>query len=240
MVVALATRVAPDRIEIDGEPIGEFIRRGDPAEMWFRMIQGRTPSQEESAVFGAILCSMADHGDTPPSTQAARLVASSGSPMQCSLAAALLAFGDHHAGAIERAMELFSSCVRDREIPSAVADRFISRGRRVPGFGHRVHREDPRVRPLVEVGSALTHRPHLSFFLGMQDHLRSAKGILGNVDGVCGALLLDLGFPPSAGRAVFFCGRIPGLVSWILREGELGPFRPYRLVPSEEVAPCIA
>jgi citrate synthase len=239
MVVRLgSSSVSQDSIIIDREPIGGFIDRADPSEVWFRLVQGRSPSAEESAVFRAILCAMGDHGDTPPSTQSARLVASSGSGIHCALASALLSFGDHHAGAIERAMELFGASVRDMVNPWELVSSFLSRGERIPGFGHRVHRQDPRVAPLVRKGLSLRDTRHLRFFLAVQEELTRLKGIRGNIDGVAGALLLDMGFPPEVGRGVFFCGRIPGLIMWILREVSQGPFRPYRLAPVEE-EPCI-
>ncbi|MCX7828117.1 MAG: hypothetical protein N2315_02800 [Thermanaerothrix sp.] len=235
MVVRLgSSSVSRDSIILDREPVENFIDRADPAEVWFRLVQGRSPSAEESNVFGAILCAMGDHGDTPPSTQSARLAASSGSGMHCALASALLSFGDHHAGAIERAMMIFEASVRDVVSPKDLVSSFLSRGHRIPGFGHRVHRQDPRVEPLVRKGLSLGETRHLRYFLAVQDELMALKGIGGNIDGVAGALLLDMGFPPEVGRGVFFCGRIPGLVMWILREISEGPFRPYRLAPVEE------
>lgn len=239
MVVRIGTsEVGEDLILLDREPVRDFIDRANPGEAWFRLIQGRSPSEAEAEAFGAILCAMADHGDTPPSTQAARLVASAGSAIHCALASALLAFGDHHAGAIERAMNLFRCSLLEGVSPRDLVKRFLSRGDRIPGFGHRLHRRDPRVEPLVRKGMSMDRTDHLAFFLGVQEELWGLKGICGNVDGVAGAMLLDMGFPPEAGRAVFFCGRLPGLVMWIFREISDIPFRPYRLIPAEEVGQC--
>lgn len=57
----------------------------------------------------------------------------------------------------------------------------------------------------------------MELFLKMEETLRRLKGINGNIDGVSGALLLDLGFTKEVGRAVFFAGRLPGITSWIIR-----------------------
>lgn len=67
------------------------------------------PSIKEGKIFNKVLVSFCDHGATPPSTQTARLVASSASPMNSAVAGALLSFGHKHAGAIEKAMELYQS-----------------------------------------------------------------------------------------------------------------------------------
>ena len=72
----------------------------------------------------AVLVSFCDHGVTPPSTQAARMIASAGSPVHACIAGGLLAFGKNHAGAIERSMKLFqetvSSCDSEDEIPDVI------------------------------------------------------------------------------------------------------------------------
>lgn len=77
--------------------------------MVFLLLKGRLPSIKEGKLFNHVLVSFCDHGATPPSTQTARLVASSGSPLNAAVAGALLSFGHKHAGAIEKTMELYQS-----------------------------------------------------------------------------------------------------------------------------------
>ncbi|AER65990.1 Citrate synthase [Thermovirga lienii DSM 17291] len=223
------TYVAPNRLVLDGEDITSWIERASPAELWFRMIQGRAPQPVEVRVFNAILCAMADHGSTPPSTQAARLVASTGSGVHCALAAGMMAFGEHHAGAIEKAMGFFEEINQSGRKPSEVVMEILAERRKIPGFGHRYHTKDPRVEPLVRLGKNLPNTTFLEMFLEMERALRNLKGINGNIDGVSGALLLDMGFVKEAGRAVFFAGRLPGMVSWIIKEIYSGYFKPYKL-----------
>jgi len=231
MVVRLSepTEVSPNRLVIDGEDIASWIEKASPAELWFRMIQGRAPEAIEVKVFNAILCAMADHGSTPPSSQAARLVASTGSGVHCALAAGLMAFGEHHAGAIEKAMELFEEVHRSGKEPACIVREFLESRKKIPGFGHRYHTKDPRVEPLVKWGRNLPSTTFLQIFIKMEATLQRYKGISGNIDGVSGALLLDMGFVKEAGRAVFFAGRLPGMVSWVIREICSGHFKPYKL-----------
>ncbi|HQK25363.1 MAG TPA: citrate/2-methylcitrate synthase [Synergistaceae bacterium] len=224
------TEVGEGYLAFDGTAVERWIAEVSPAEVWFRLIQGRLPGEGERRLWDAVLATLADHGDTPPSTQAARLVASTGVPLQASLAAGLLAFGNHHAGALEGVMEILQSGVARGLDPEALVDEALASGRRVPGFGHRLHRRDPRVAPLRCLAEERSlRRDHLAFFSRMEDLLGERKGIGGNVDGICGAVLSDLGFPFQAGRAFFLAGRLPGLTAHILRESSGGPFRRYAL-----------
>lgn len=238
VVTGSPTVVAQDDLFLDGEAIASWIGGGSPCDVWFRLIQGRTPSPAERRLLEALFVALADHGETPASTQAARLVASTGVPLQGALAAGFLAFGDHHAGAIEGVMEFLQEeygDVSSREA-AAVVGALLARDRRLPGFGHRIHRRDPRVAPLLALRRSLDFPGrHVDFVLALEKELTRRKNIALNVDGICGALLSDLGFPYPSGRAFFMAGRLPGLLCHVLREQwERRPFSPYRLVPCEK------
>jgi len=239
MVVAEpATAVAENLLHIGGIPVDRWIDETGSAAVWFRLLQQRRPNNAEIRLLEALLASMADHGSTPPSTQAARLVASTGVPLQASLAAGLLAFGEHHAGAIELSMRLLQEnvpCMPEVRAADLVTAA-LAEGQRIPGFGHRIHRRDPRVEPLLALASnLLPHGTHLALFRSLRDELEARKEIAPNIDGIGGAILSDLGFPWQAGRAFFFAGRLPGLVAHILGE-TMGnrAFRRYELVAREE------
>ena len=81
------------------------------AEMVFLILMERLPDERESKIFNHILVSFCDHGVTPPSTQSARLIASSGANINNAVAGGLLSFGKNHAGAIEKAMGLFQKSI---------------------------------------------------------------------------------------------------------------------------------
>ena len=234
------TEVGDGFLAFDGTAVDRWIAEVSPAEVWFRLLQGRFPEAEERRLWDAVLATLADHGDTPPSTQAARLVASTGVPLQASLAAGLLAFGNHHAGALEGVMEMLQRGVGSRSNPEVLVEDALASGRRMPGFGHRLHRRDPRVAPLRRMAEeSACRREHLAFFVRIEELLGERKGIAGNVDGICGAILSDLGFPFQAGRAFFLAGRLPGLTAHILRETSGGPFRRYALHEVEGNAPVL-
>ena len=117
------TRVETDKIVTRGYNQKDLIEKIRYSDMVFLLLKGRLPSLKESKMFNQVLVSFCDHGATPPSTQTARLVASSGSPINSAVAGALLSFGHKHAGAIEETMELYQSKINTlRLIDDATID----------------------------------------------------------------------------------------------------------------------
>ena len=103
------SRVEKDKIITRGYNQRDLIEKIRYSDMIYLLLKGRIPSIKEGKIFNHVLVSFCDHGVTPPSTQTARLVASSGSPINSAVAGALLSFGHKHAGAIEQTMELYQS-----------------------------------------------------------------------------------------------------------------------------------
>ena len=194
--------------------------------MVFLLLKSRLPSIKEGKIFNKVLVSFCDHGATPPSTQTARLVASSASPMNSAVAGALLSFGHKHAGAIEKAMELYQSRINslvlsddsdfdNTQIASLAIDicnEYISQDKKIPGFGHRYHNVDPRADKLMEIVIREGFvGPHIKLALALEGLVHERKNIRLNVDGANAAILSDLGFSPDLGLGVFIIGRIPGI-----------------------------
>jgi citrate synthase len=192
-------------------------------------LTGELPSAAQARLVEAILVSSIDHGATPPSCQAARIVTSTGSPLNAALAAGLLAISKHHGGAIEDRMRLLTQAVRaGREARLAPAEQARStvaamkaQGRRLPGFGHRYHTADPRAIRLfslaVDLGLAGEH-PALAGALEEAVALDLGRRLPLNVDGAVVALLADLGLPPELGNAFFMVARLPGLAARVWEE----------------------
>ena len=201
--------------------------------MVFLLLKGRLPSLIEGKIFNHVLVSFCDHGATPPSTQTARLVASSGSPMNSAVAGALLSFGHKHAGAIEKAMQLYQSKIgslyitEDSDIDNKqiaglaidIYNEYILDNKKIPGFGHRYHNVDPRADKLMELAIKEGFvGPHVKLALAVEDLAFEKKKIRLNVDGANAAILSDLGFSPDLGLGVFIIGRIPGIIAHIHEE----------------------
>lgn len=96
-------------------------------------------------VVDSLLSTVAEHGTTA-STFAARVVASTGADAGACVSAGLCAIGGpRHGGATRGAVALLRDLSGDPAAAPAYVDRLLDAGRRLPGMGHRVYREqDPR------------------------------------------------------------------------------------------------
>src|SRR5262245_56091809 len=98
------TSIAPNSILIRGYAVDEMMGRLSFADAVYLLLMGELPPPTIGRMLNAILVSSLDHGVTPPSTLAARNVATSGAPLKDCVAAGMLAFGPHHGGDIETCM----------------------------------------------------------------------------------------------------------------------------------------
>src|SRR5215475_6805249 len=103
------TDIAPNKILIRGYPLDEMMGRLGFAEAVYLLLMGELPTPAIGRMLNAVLVSSVDHGVTPPSTLAARNVATSGAPLKDCVAAGILAFGPHHGGDIESCMRFLDS-----------------------------------------------------------------------------------------------------------------------------------
>ncbi|SFL44287.1 citrate synthase [Methanobrevibacter olleyae] len=228
------TDVKPDELSTRGYRQEDLITNLSFAEMVFLLLKERLPSEREAKIFNHILVSFCDHGVTPPSTQSARLIASSGANINNAVAGGLLSFGKNHAGAIEKAMNLFQNSIRTLNLENTdkgdlnkriarlaieIVNKYESESKRIPGFGHRYHDKDPRAVRLLDLAileSAIG--PHTKLALVIESVLSEKKGVCLNVDGVNAGLLSDLGFDSQLGLGIFMIGRLPGLVAHAYEE----------------------
>src|ERR1700731_3095704 len=100
---------APNQILIRGYPVDELMGRLSFADAVYLLLMGELPTPAIGGMLNAVLVSAIDHGVTPPSTLAARNVATSGAPLKESVAAGILAFGPHHGGDIETCMRFLDA-----------------------------------------------------------------------------------------------------------------------------------
>src|SRR5205809_803144 len=120
------------------------------------------PTPAIGRMLNAVLVSSVDNGVTPPSTLAARNVATSGAPLKDAVAAGILAFGPHHGGDIEGCMRFLDrglALVREGKSLQDAADSLVGECLRAhevpPAFGHRFHTRDPRAARLFQMALEL-------------------------------------------------------------------------------------
>ena|SRR5215471_14679595 len=190
---------------------------------------GRTPSAGERRLLDAILVGVADHGAGAPSCATARMAASSNrESVAAAIGAGVLAIGDDHGGAGTPCMELIAASLAEAAAsgltPAGAAERAVEAAvrdkRRIPGFGHRVHTIDPRVKTMFDMARAegIAGRG-VAFVEALETAIRTRiKPLPINIDGALAAVLHDIGFPPSAARFLFIIGRVAGITAEVAEE----------------------
>jgi len=223
------TDIEPNKVALRGYPIDELMGKISYSDAVYLALKGDLPSEETSKVIDAILVSSVDHGATPPSALAALTTASTGAPLNAALATGILTINKYHGGAIEDAMRTFLE-VRDlmdeedlsvEEASENILERYSAMNRRVMGFGHRIHSDDPRQKKLFQIArDAGVAGVYIEIAEQIQKSLAKqiGKKLPINVDGAIGAILCDLDFPPELANAFFIMARVPGLVAHIYEE----------------------
>jgi len=229
------TKVEPNSIKTRGYPQQDLIGNISFSQMVYLLLKENLPLPREEKMLQAVLVSFCDHGVTPPSTQAARVIASSGTSLNACLAGGILAFGENHAGAIELAMKMLQegikvaidSALKIEDIAKKIVENFEYDQRKIPGFGHRYHQKDPRAQKIIELAAELgCYGEHLELVLELQKILQERKGINANIDGANAAVLSDLGFDWRFGSGMFMIGRLPGIIAHVYEE--LTQEKPFR------------
>ncbi|MFQ5711736.1 MAG: citryl-CoA lyase [Candidatus Geothermarchaeales archaeon] len=223
------TKVEPNHLVTRGYRQEDLIGSVPFAHVIYLLLRGELPDEKRGRMMDAMIVACVDHGVTPPSCLAARAIASSGVPLPTAVAGGLSAVGDYHGGAIEECMKILEDAVsrmRSRGTPireeaKAVVDEMRLYGRRMPGLGHRIHTNDPRVGKLFKLAGDLeVAGDHVSMLEAVRDAYTEALGreLPINVDGAVAALLADMGFDNRLGKAFFLIGRSAGLVAHVYEE----------------------
>jgi len=220
------TGIAPNKILVRGYPLDEMMGRLSFAEAVYLLLMGDLPTPAIGRMLNAVLVSSIDHGVTPPSTLAARNVATTGAPLKDCVAAGILAFGPHHGGDIESCMRfldtglaLIRSGKTVQQAAETISGDFISTAEAPPGFGHRFHTRDPRAARLFQMALELElEGEHVRLIRAIERVLAAHEAQLGrpipvNVDGAIAAISADLGFAYELGNAIFLISRLPGLIA---------------------------
>jgi len=238
------TKVEPNKIVTRGYPQDELIGNVPFSHVVFLLIKGEMPNDKEGKMMDAILTACVDHGVTPPSSQAARVVASGGVPMPTAIAAGLMSIGDFHGGAIEKGALFLQEGVKrmkeegksSEEMAQILVKESREKKKRILGFGHRIHTDDPRTKKLLTLADELgIAGEHTALSKAIQIELEKAleRKMAINVDGCVAALISDMGFDWRLGKAFFLIGRAAGLTAQVYEE--ISREKPMRRMWSAEV-----
>ncbi|HTD45806.1 MAG TPA: citryl-CoA lyase [bacterium] len=216
-----------DKIVVRGYDLNELTGGISFAEMAYLVWRGELPSPAHGRMLDAILVSMAEHAFSP-SSAASRLITSGGVPLHVGVAGGLLAIGSLH-GTADRPAELFKETV-DRmrreglsleAAAQGVAGDARRAGRRLPGFHHPQHIQDPRTARLLELSDRWgVSNQYVAMARAIEAATESSWGrrIYLNGPGAVGAICLDLGFDTELIKGVFLLSRTVSLVAHTYEE----------------------
>ncbi|MGH2746783.1 MAG: citryl-CoA lyase [Actinomycetota bacterium] len=225
----------PDSITVRGHDLAnEIMGEMSFSDLAFLLASGRTPTEDESMLFDAVLTSLAEHGLTP--TALATRFTYTGAPesMQGAIAAGLLGAGSVFLGPVEDTARFLHEIVdelsvEERSDEAALASAateavraLVKEGRRIPGLGHPTHREtDPRTPRLYQIArDAGLAGPHLRVLelVASAHRDETGKSLPINGAGAAGAALADLGFSPALARGFALLARTAGLIGHLAEE----------------------
>ncbi len=221
------SKVEPNHIVTRGYRQEDLIGNVPFGSVFFLLIKARMPDEKEAKMIDALITSSIDHGVTPPSTHTARIVASAGVPLPTAVAAGILAVGDVHGGAIEdgaRILQEWAKLMQESKwsfenTAKNLLTKLKNEGRRMPGFGHRIHKKDPRTKRLFELADELhITKEHIKLSLAVEQEFARKKALPINVDGAIAAIISDMDFDWRFGKAFFLLGRAAGLIAHVYEE----------------------
>jgi citrate synthase len=223
--VTAISRAYPDRVEVRGRDLaGDLTGRVGFTEYFHLLLTGSEPTDDQRYFLDLLLVSIAEHGLMPSNVAARMTLAADQSSLQGAVAAGILGAGSVVLGASEECARLLEQAVALGREPGEVAREIHASGGKVPGFGHPLHKPlDPRAERILELAD---HRGvsglHVAFARALRDAVAQewARPLTLNVAMPIAAVLLDLGFPAVAAKAVPILARTAGLLAHLAEEQE--------------------
>jgi citrate synthase len=244
------TKVEPNHLVTRGYRQEDLIGNVPYSHVVYLLLKGDLPSKEHGKMMDAILTACIDHGVTPPTAMASRVVASGGVPLPTAVAAGVLSIGDAHGGAIEKGAKFLQEGITQmkdegksiEEMAKILVTESKEQKKRILGFGHRVHTSDPRTKRLFSLSDELNiASDHIALSKAIEKELESQTGkkLPINVDGAIAAISSDMGFDWRLGKAFFLLGRVAGLTAQVYEEQtEQKPMRKMFTVEAEYEGPA--
>lgn len=204
--------------EIYGHKVTELMKQHSFVDTVFLLYTGKLPTEGQRTLLDAMLTASAEHGIEAPSLYAPRVSVASGNSVHVGMAAGILAIGEAHGGAGEASARALS----ESESAEALVARFEKDGKFIPGFGHKIYKdEDPRA-TIIYMKAKEGNVPLAAFekAYAVEALLEKQKGkrLPLNIDGAFAAGVLALGMDPSAAKALFVFGRVAGMGAHAIEE----------------------
>lgn len=194
------------------------------AEYYLWALKGERPSYVEAKAMDAMLIIYAEHSMNN-SAFTAVTVASTLSDMYAAITAAIASLkGPLHGGANVDAAKMMEE-IGDAKRVEGWVDEQLAKGRRIPGFGHRIYKKgpDPRLKVLRDLAKKLAAERGDYRWLEIAERLEeyvtaklAQKGIYPNTDLYAAVIFRYLGLPVDINLPTFAVSRVAGWVAHVL------------------------
>jgi citrate synthase len=219
----------PDAITVrNRDLVTELMGNLSFTEYFYLLTTGRLPTADQTFFLDLLLVSIAEHG-LVPTNQAARMTyAADPDFLQGAVAAGLLGCGKVILGTTEIAGAFLAETQQRIEDDGETLDDIIivmrDEGRRIPGFGHPLHKPvDPRAQRILSLAEERgVARTYVSLARDVEDAVARLwpKPLPMNVSFAIPAVLLDLEFPVAVLKAIPILARTASLLAHLAEESQ--------------------
>jgi citrate synthase len=219
------SNATPDRVEVRGRDLAaDLMGRLTFTEFVHLLLTGREPSDDQRFFLDVLLVSIAEHGLMPSNVAARMTLAADPASVQGAVAAGILGAGPVILGSAEECARLLEAGVASSRDAGEIAREVHAAGGKMPGFGHPLHKPlDPRAERILELADERrVSGPHVALARALRDAVAQTWGkpLTLNVSLPIAAVMLDLGYPAAAVKAVPILARTAGLLAHVLEEQE--------------------
>jgi citrate synthase len=228
--VSHISQAYPDRVEVRGRDLtGDLMGSLSFTEYFHLLLTGHEPTDEQRYFLDLLLVAIAEHGMMPTNVAARMTLAADPGSLQGAVAAGILGCGpvilgtaEECARLLEEAQEKVASGSEPAVVASEMAGAIHGSGAKLPGFGHPLHRPlDPRAERVLELADARgIAGSHVLLARCLRDAAAEVWGkpLTMNVSMPIAAVMLDLGFPAAAVKAVPILARTASLLAHLAEE----------------------
>jgi citrate synthase len=212
-------------VEVRGRDLtGDLMGRLSFTEYFHLLLTGEEPTEDQRFFLDLLLVAIAEHGMMPTNVAARMTLAADPGSLQGAVAAGILGCGPVILGTSEECARLLEEARTSGREPVEIIREIHAAGGKVSGFGHPVHKPvDPRAERILELADARrVSGRHVALARGFRDAVSEVWGkpLTMNVSMPIAAVMLDLGFPSAAVKAVPILARTAGLLAHLAEEHE--------------------
>jgi citrate synthase len=224
--VSHISQAYPDRVEVRGRDLtADLMGSLTFTEYFHLLLTGEEPTDDQRFFIDVLLVAIAEHGMMPTNVTARMTLDADPGSLQGAVAAGILGCGPVILGTADECARLLERGVASSD-PQAAARQIAAEahdsGAKLPGFGHPLHRPlDPRAERILELADERgVSGPHVELARRLREAVADAWGrpLTMNVSMPIAAVMLDLGFPASAVKAVPILARTASLLAHLVEE----------------------